>query len=84
MDHDNLSPDVRHRLWQCYSLLLSLVEEAEQHTGNSEFCEDQELAPGDNIDELTRPMNGTPETEQEIISSEEANSIGKILRGSAK
>ena len=30
MDHDNLSPDVRHRLWQCYSLLLSLAEEAEQ------------------------------------------------------
>ena len=77
MDHDNLSPDVRHRLWQCYSLLLSLAEEAEQNTGNSELCEDQELAPGDKVNEMTQSMDDTPDTEQKIISGERLNSIGK-------
>ncbi|MEM7033856.1 MAG: hypothetical protein AAF629_30215 [Chloroflexota bacterium] len=30
MTQENLSPEARYRLWQCYALLLQLAENAEQ------------------------------------------------------
>jgi len=71
MSEFNLSADARRRLWQCYSLLLELPEEAEQNTAaDSELCERQESATATETNELTRLDNDTPKDglEQTVVA----------------
>ena len=37
MSESTLSPDARRRLWQCYSILLILAEEAENNMADTEI-----------------------------------------------
>jgi hypothetical protein len=65
MSQNNLSPDVRHRLWQCYSLLLSLAEEAEKEAiGNG----DGQEATIDETNQPTRSNRNGSKIKQEQVT----------------
>ncbi|MBN1220803.1 MAG: hypothetical protein JXM69_17915 [Anaerolineae bacterium] len=65
MSQNNLSPDVRHRLWQCYSLLLSLAEEAEEQTTENNTGQESTLVK---IGQAGRPkLNGSGVKQEESI-----------------
>jgi hypothetical protein len=55
MSEPSLSPNARRCLWQCYSLLLRLAEEAGRNTTNSEVREGERSETGTGADELTCP-----------------------------
>ncbi|MCB0176375.1 MAG: hypothetical protein KDJ97_38105 [Anaerolineae bacterium] len=42
-DNDELSPEARRRLWQCYQLLLELADEAEQTIPNDELADNKDV-----------------------------------------
>jgi|GEM_PF-5460554 len=66
MSELKLSSDARRRLLQCYALLLSLAEEAEENTHtDSELCKDQESAMETKTPEVVCPSHGTSETKSE-------------------
>jgi hypothetical protein len=67
----DLTVDAQRRLWQCYSLLLRLAEEAEQNTAaDSELCERQESATATEANESTRHDNDTSKLEPGQTKSE--------------
>ena len=65
MNQTNLSPDVRHRLWQCYSLLLSLAEEVEEQTTENSAGQESTLAKTGQAGRLE--LNGSGVKQEESI-----------------
>ena len=56
-EHD-LTPEARGRLWQCYSMLLKLAEEADEDTSKkTEPGEVYESARTTNVNNLTQLKN---------------------------
>ncbi len=68
MNELNLSPDARHRLWQCYALLLRLADQAEKDAIGSKIDEGQESAPP-TVNALSRPLD---DDSQEVDSGQPA------------
>ena len=65
MNSNELSPEARRRLWQCYLLLLELADQAEEEAGlDPELDENQELKQVRKPDEITQPEDDSPEIGQ--------------------
>ena len=78
-----LSPEARRRLWQCYSLLLQLADEAEESiTTDSELIEDNEPATETGVNELIQPDNDTAEIDLE--QTEQQHEKHKFLEMSSE
>ncbi len=56
MNEFNLSSDARHRLWQCYSLLLRLADQAEKDAADSKIGQGQKPA-APTVNALSRPLD---------------------------
>lgn len=66
MSEHTLSPEAHRRLWQCYSLLLQLADEAEESiTADTDLIEDNEPATETEVKELIQPDNDTAEIDLE-------------------
>jgi len=58
MNTNELSPEARRRLWQCYLLLLELADQAEEEAGlDPELDENQDLETISQTDELSQQSN---------------------------
>jgi hypothetical protein len=75
----NLSPEERRRLWQCYSLLLRLADEAEENNvTDSELCEGHELLAVIEVDEATRLDDDAPDVKLEQIEDPIEMNVNEI------
>ena len=72
MSELNLSADARRRLWQCYSLLLRLADEAEKNSAaDSELWTGHKSAAATGANKLARRDHDNPEAGLRQAESEE-------------